>query len=159
MLVSSIRNKTYYQPNPVEVFTKESYAGYIHKQIDWYKFSAEKAVQLARLFDPITGVISLEDGNRIDVLVRGISHRQQGSGGKPPGTFFIARHAQSGDKKMVVVCNDHTTVWIEQVKVAGKSWISGVDFVSSSPDRFWGGGKFVPWRKEFEDHDPNEFKF
>lgn len=158
MLLLCLQNQTYRKPKAVETFTKESYAGYIHKQINWYAFTAEQAVRLARLYDPITGVISLDDQKRIDVLVRGISFRQQGSGGKAPGTYFIARHALSGDKRMVVVCKDHQTVWVEQVKVSGKSWISGLDFVSSSSDRFW-GGRFVPWRKEFEDHDPKEFEY
>ena len=158
MLVSSLRNQTYIQPKPVKTFTEESYAGYIHKQIDWYTTSADKAVRLGRIHHPITGAISLDDGKRVDVLVQGISQRQQGPGGKPPGTYFIARHAQSGDKKMVVVCANRETVWIEKVKVSGKTWITGLDFASTSSDRFW-GGKFVPWRKEFEDHDPKEFEY
>lgn len=158
MLVSSVRDQTYFKPTPVKTFTNESYAGFVHKQIDWWKTSADKAIRLGRLYDPITGVISLDDGTRIEVSVQGISLRQQGSGGKPPGTYFIARHVQSGDKKMVVVCSDRKTVWVEQVKVSGKSWISGLDFVSTSPDRFW-GERFVPWRKEFEDHDPKEFQY
>lgn len=58
---------------------------------------------------------------------------------------------------MVVVCSDGKTVFVEDIKVSGRNWISGLNFVATSDERFW-GSKFVPWRKEFEDHDPEEFE-
>lgn len=157
MLVSAVKNETYKNPKPFKTFTTESYAGFVHKQIDWNSTPGDKAIRLARIHDPITGAISLDNGRRVDILVQGISRRQQGSGGKPPGTYFIARHAQSGDKKMVVVCDNRETVWVEKVKVSGRNWISGLDFAGTSSERFW-GGRFVPWRREFDDHDPKEFE-
>ena len=158
MLLSSIQNQTYQKPKPIQTHTQSKYAGYIHKQIDWTKVSADKAIRLGRLYDPVTGAITLDEGKRKDIIIRGISQRAQGAGSRSPGTYYMARHAQSGSLKMIVVCADGQTVWVEKVKVSGKDWISGVDFVGTSSDRFW-GSKFVPWRKEFDDHDPKEFQY
>lgn len=158
LLLQSLRDRTYANPSEVHTQTAESYAPPISKYIDWHQATADYAVRLSRILDPLTGAISLDNERRTDVLIRGISHRKQGSGGKVPGAYFIARHAESGDKKMVVVCADRETVWVDQAKVSGKQWISGIDFVGSSSERFW-GERFVPWRREFDEHDPKEFQY
>src|SRR6202011_5606413 len=157
MLQSCVRNRTFRDPKPIDTFTIPSWAGYIHKQIDWNNVSAEQAVRAARVHDPVTGAITLDEEKRVDVILQGLSLRQQNAK-KVPGTYFLARHALTGDKKMVVVCQNHKTVWVEKVKVAGKTWISGYEFVTSATQRFW-GSQFVPWRKEFKDHSPEEFKY
>jgi methionyl-tRNA formyltransferase len=157
MLLSCIRNRTFRDPKPVHTFTTPSWAGYIHKQITWDNVTSEQAVRASRVHDPVTGAITLHDGKRVDILVRGLSIRQQNAR-KVPGTYFIAREALSGDKKMVIVCQNHQTIWVDQVKVSGKTWITGVEFINSAHHRFW-GDQFVPWRKEFQDHSPEDFEY
>lgn len=157
MLVSSIRNRTYLNPQPIQTFTNPSYAGPIHKHVDWNITYADKILRLGRVHDPVTGAITLGEGRRIDILLNGIHPREQHSK-RPPGSYAVARDKETGETKMFVVCADGKTVWIDQVKVSGKNWISGVQFVASASDRFW-ASKFVPWRREFEDHDPKEFEY
>ena len=119
--------------------------------------SAEHIVRVGRLFEPISFLISTDDGRLVSCHLSGISHRQQEGGKHKPGDFFLAREAQFGKKKMVVVCADGKTVFVEDIKVSGRTYITGLNFVTTSEERFW-GSKFVPWRKEFEDHDPKEFE-
>jgi methionyl-tRNA formyltransferase len=158
MLVNCIRQKTYLNPTPIEPSKEASYARPINKTIDWHKVTADQAVQLGKIFDPRTGAVSLKDGHRKDIVVSGIHHRRRKETKLVPGSFFLTRYWQTGDPKMVVVCSDGETVWVDKVKVAGKTWTSSPDFVQSASHRFW-GSRFVPWRREFEDHDPKEFEY
>ena len=158
MLVKCIGNRTFLNPDPIPTLALPSYAGFIHPQIDWTATSGTKAIRMSRIFDPETGAISLETGKRVPIHVQGIHARQQGAGSKKPGEFFVARYALTGDKRMVVVCDEGETVWVDQVKVSGRNWISGLEFANTASERFW-GGKFVPWRREFEDIDPKEFGY
>ena len=157
MLLNCVQNRTYQHPTPIQTFTEPSYASMVTKQIDWYKITAVEASRLARCVDPITGVITLDEGKRSFVHLRGVKVREKGSA-EQPGHYFLPKHAESRKNKLCVVCKDRTTVWVDEVKVSGKDWIDGVEFFSSAPDRFW-GQRFTPWRKEFEDHDPSEFEF
>jgi len=158
MLVDCIRKRTYLNPEPIEPTTKASYAGPINKSIDWHTMTADQAVRLGRILNPLTGAVAFKDGRRKDIVVSGIHHRDPGGGKLVPGSFFLARYWKTGDQRMVVACCDGTTVWVDKVKVGGKVWISGQDFVASASDRFW-GNRFVPWRREFDDHDPKEFEY
>jgi methionyl-tRNA formyltransferase len=158
MLVSSIRKRTYINPQPVATFTKESEAGKIHNSIDWYDSTGDRVERLSRLFPPTTGAIDIHTGRRIIIKIRGISHRPQKGASRTPGTYFMARERVSGKMKMVVVCSNKDTVFVEEVKVSGKDWIPGTEFVNSSADRFW-GSRFVPWRKEYDEHDPTEYAY
>jgi len=158
MLVKCVQNRTFLNPQPIPTFTQPSYAGFILPRIDWTATSGTKAIRMSRIFDPETGAISLDTGKRVPIHVRGIHARQQGAGRRNPGQFFVARYALTGDKRMVVVCDEGETVWVDQVKVSGRNWISGLEFANTAADRFW-GGKFVPWRREFEDIDPCEFEY
>ena len=158
MLVNCIRHRKYMNPKPVETLAESSYARPINKTIDWHTVTADQAVRLGRMFDPLTGAITLVDGRRKDIVVSGIHHRRMNENKLGPGSYYLARYAKTGDKKMVVVCEDKATVWVDRVKVSGRGWISGEDFVASSKERFW-GSRFVPWRREFEDHDPKEFEY
>ena len=157
MLISSIRDRTFINPQPIKTFTSESYAGPIDKNlqnIDWNDCTADRVQRLSRLGFPITGVIGRHSGKRIGVQLSGISLCAQRWPGVEPGTYKWPGH---GDK-MIVCCGNHEAVFVDQVKVSGKNWISGQSFVASSHDRFW-GAKFVPRRKEFDDHDPKEFEY
>jgi methionyl-tRNA formyltransferase len=157
MLLKSLQDRTYLAPKPVKTFTDESYAPFVHMQIDWTTMSAEHIVRVGRLFEPVTFLISKETGKLVSCHLSGISHRQQEGGKNKPGDFLMAREPQSGKKKLAVVCADGKTVFVEDIKVSGRNWISGLNFVTTSEERFW-GSKFVPWRREFEDHDPKEFE-
>src|SRR5271170_3014710 len=157
MLLKCIMGRTYLDPQPVKTFTEESYAPLVHIQIDWTAMSAEHIVRVGRLFEPTAFLISKDDGRLVSCHLSGISHRQQEGGKHRPGDFFLAREARFGQKKMVVVCADGKTVFVEDIKVSGRNWITGLNFTTTSDERFW-GGKFVPWRREFEDHDPKEFE-
>ena len=156
-LLKSLIDRSYLDPKLVKTDTEESYAPLLHTQIDWTTMSAEYVVRLGRIFEPVTFLISRENGKLVHCRLARIMHRQQGAGKNKPGDFFVAREPQLGAKLMVVVCADGKTVFVEAVKVAGRGWISGLNFAKSASERFW-ESKFVPWRKEFEDHDPKEFE-
>jgi methionyl-tRNA formyltransferase len=151
MLVNAVRNRTFINPEQTQTFTTESYAERIDKTIDWEKMSADKVVRLERVVKyPSTGLISLDTGQRIDAQLSGISPRSKGAGKKQPGDYFLSSH-----DRMVVVCGNKETVYVDKVKVSGKNWITGRSFLASSPYRFW-GERFVPKRKEYEDHFSEE---
>jgi methionyl-tRNA formyltransferase len=154
MLLESVRSQSFRDPMPVATSRQPSLAPRLVNGINWEQFTSEEAVRFGRVINPCTGAITLDESKRVDIHVRELSLRQQNAL-KPPGTYFLARHGPTGLFKMVVVCKSHQCVWVENVKVSGKGWISGVDFVKSAPDRFW-GGKFVPYRREFSDHSPEE---
>ena len=158
MLVSAIRKRTYINPQPTHTFTSESEARKILPTIDWYLVSADRAERQSRLFPLRTGAVEVNTGKRVLINLRGISHRKQQAGSRKPGNYFVAREPVSGQPKMVVVCTNRDTVFVEEVQVSGRGWISGVAFVNSSPDRFW-GSRFVPWRKEYDGHDPLEYRW
>lgn len=158
MLVSSIQKRSYINPVPVNTFTKESEAGKILPTIDWYQVTGDRAERQSRLFPLRTGAIDIRTGKRVLINLRGISHRKQQGGSRAPGAFFLARERESGDQKMVVVCTNRDTVFVDAVQASGRGWISGVEFVNSSPDRFW-GSRFVPWRREYDEHDPSEYRW
>jgi methionyl-tRNA formyltransferase len=156
MLLRCVRSRSFRDPIPVATSTQPSLANRLDTGINWEQVTSAEAVRFGRIVNPSTGAITLDEGKRVDILVNQLSLRQQNAL-KPPGTYFLARHGQTGLFKMVVVCKSHTCVWVDQVRVSGKDWISGVDFVKSAPHRFW-GGKFVPYRKEFSDHSPEELR-
>jgi methionyl-tRNA formyltransferase len=157
MLISSLRDRTFINPQPINTFTSESYAGQIDKKVlnfDWRDLTADRLERLARIGYPITGAIGRHSGKRFGVQLSGISPGAKRWPGVEPGTYKYV----GPPGKMTVCCGDHETVLVDKVKVSGKNWISGQSFVSSSTDRFW-GGKFVPQRREFEDHDQEEFEY
>ena len=157
MLLKSIQDRSYLDPKPVKTYTDESYAPFVHIQLDWTTMSAEHIVRVGRLFEPVTFIISKNTGRLVSCHLSGISLRQQEGGQRRPGDFLLAREPKFGKKKMVVVCADGKTVFVDDIKVAGRNWITGLNFVTTSEERFW-GNKFVPWRRDFEDHDPQEFE-
>jgi methionyl-tRNA formyltransferase len=157
MLLDCIQARTYLHPTPIPSETQPSYAGFISTQIDWESTSPRTAISKSRVFDLETGAILLDTGRRTPIHIRGLSHRQQGPGSKNPGDFFVAREPVSGEKKMVVVCLGGT-VFVEEVKVSGRPWINGVQFVGTAEGRFW-GGRFVPKRTEFEELDRSELGY
>jgi methionyl-tRNA formyltransferase len=157
MLLNCIQSQTYLDPHPITSETQASYAGYVPPYIDWDTTNPKTATTRSRVFELETGAILRETGKRTPIHIRGVRARAQGSKFGQPGEFFVAREAVSGDKKMVVVCPEGT-VWVEEVKVSGRAWISGVEFVGTAEARFW-GGRFVPKRREFEGIDPIEFGY
>jgi methionyl-tRNA formyltransferase len=157
MLISSIRDRTFINPQPINTFTSPSYAGPIDKKvqnIDWKDLTPDRLERLARIAFPITGIIGRHSGKRFGVHLSGISLRAQRWPSAEPGTYKCV----GPERKMIVCCGNHETVFVDEVKVSGKNWISGQSFVDSSTDRFW-GDKFVPPRREFEDHDQEEFEY
>jgi methionyl-tRNA formyltransferase len=155
MLLTSLRKRSYLSPSPVETFTKESYAPIVSDYIDWTTATDEHALRLAGICNPKTGAISRASGKRTIISVRDFRLRAQNATG-PPGSYFLARHGPSGDILMCVTCANKRAVFVEQVKVSGKHWVSSRQFVESAELRFW-GNRFVPRRKEFDEHDPSEF--
>jgi len=155
ILLQSLRHRTYISPSPVRTFTNESYAPIVSRYIDWETTPSNYAFRLASIYNPLTGIISRSSGTRVLVSVRKFREHSQGAK-EPPGTFFLARHADTGDMLMCVVCADKKAIFVEEVKVSGKDWISSKEFVESSAERFC-GDRFVPKRKEFEQHAPEEF--
>ena len=158
MLVESIRKRSYVNPQPTHTFTEESSAPKVETTIDWHVATADRVERLSRFASPITGAIDINTGKRTLIHIRGISHRPQQAGRRRAGEYFLARERVSGEKKMVVVCADRNTIFVEKVKVSGKQWISGAQFVESSPSRFW-NSRFVPWRQEYDEHDPREYRY
>lgn len=158
MLVESIRKRSYVNPQPTQTFTEESSAPKVETTIDWHGASADRVERLSRFGSPVTGAIDINTAKRTLIHIRGISHRQQQAGKRRPGEYFLARERVSGEKKMVVVCADRNTIFVDKVKVSGKQWISGAQFVESSPSRFW-NSRFVPWRHEYDEHDPREYRY
>lgn len=158
LLLESIRKRSYINPQPTHTFTEESPAPKIRKEVVWPDFPADRLERLDRIIAPATGAIDLRTGTRTLIQIRGISQRKQQAGKKRPGDYFLARDPVSGKMRMVVVCAEGKTVFVDQVQVAGKRWIEGTEFVESSPDRFW-KSRFVPWRPEYDDHDPNSYRY
>ena len=160
MLISAVQKRSYINPQPIQTFTEESYGGIVHKQIDFNEIDSARLERLSRLCAPVTGAIDIRTGKRELIQISGIStgkisnHRCR----LRPGTWSTRRHPITALVTMTVVCSDGKMVYVEKVKVSGRDWVRGDQFVRTAQDRFWGSG-FVPYRKEYDEHDPTEYRY
>lgn len=98
MLLKSLQERTYLNPKPIKTYTDDSYASFVHTQIDWTTTSAEKIVRVGRLFEPVTFLVSKDTGKLVSCHLSGISHRQQ-EGEKESQETFSWQENQNSERR------------------------------------------------------------